>query len=172
MDQETKSISQWNNKHVIFQWSLQSNWNCYWFWKIVSLRYHYFSKRSCWFCLNFPLLENIATPICDKIYYRVGQICVDTIEDKCYWKVRLLWEKWSIIKWSNHHFTVSQVLKKEWWLDTGRKQIIHKTYKKHLRRLLYILCTFLCPLYSGLRVLCPMPCIQVTSRFNKWEICH
>ena len=45
----------------------------------------------------------------------------------------------------------------ERWLDTGRKQIMHKTCRKHLRLLLYILCTFLCPLYSGLRVLCPMP---------------
>ena len=52
---------------------------------------------------------------------------------------------------------MGQVHKKERWLDTGRKQIIHKTYRKRLRRVLYILCAFLCPLYSGLRVLCPLP---------------
>ena len=52
---------------------------------------------------------------------------------------------------------MAQVHKKERWLDTGRKHIIHKTYRKHLRRVLYILCTLLYPLYSELRVLCPLP---------------
>ena len=148
MDQDTKSISQWNNKHVTFQWSLQSNWYCYWFWKIVILGYIYFSKRLSWFCwfsqnflcfrkwlpqsvIKFPSLSNNikllfflkmipplyylanlitkweATARWNKallqsvvsiikyvnLYYRVGQICISTFEDKCYWKLRLLWEK-------------------------------------------------------------------------------
>ena len=58
----------------------------------------------------------------------------------------------------------------EWWLDTGRKQIIHKTYRKHSRRLLYISCTFLCPLYSGLRVLCPVSRYQPGLTSEKFVI--
>ena len=79
-------------------------------------------------------------------------------EDKCYWKERLLWEKESIIKWDNYYFTVGQVHKKARWLNTGRKQVIHKTHRKHLRRLLYTYVRFyvLCIVGCVFCVLCPV----------------